>query len=150
TTPFNRVIALDPETGKQLWTHDPKTDLTLNFGDGLINRGVAAWPAPAHPPNAQTMEHAAEPRRIYEATLDARLIAIDAQTGVPCPDLGVNGQVSLRDVPRYIRGQYHMTSPPAVIDDVVVVGSAVDDNSLVDMPSGMVRAYDARTGALRW
>ncbi len=43
-----------------------------------------------------------------------------------------------------------MTSPPAVIDDIVVVGSAIDDNSRVEMPSGVVRAFDARTGALRW
>ena len=43
-----------------------------------------------------------------------------------------------------------MTSPPAVIDDLVVVGSAIDDNSRVEMPSGVVRAFDAKTGKLRW
>jgi quinoprotein glucose dehydrogenase len=58
--------------------------------------------------------------------------------------------VSLRDVPRYIKGQYHMTSPPAVIDDLVVVGSSIDDNTKAEMPSGVVRAFDARSGALRW
>jgi quinoprotein glucose dehydrogenase len=82
--------------------------------------------------------------------LDARLIALDAATGEPCLDFGNRGQISLRDVARYIPAQYHMTSPPAVIDDVVVVGSAIDDNSRVDMPSGVVRAFDARTGARRW
>ena len=145
TTPFNRVIALDPETGKQRWEYDPKTDLSLNYGDGLINRGVAAWPAPGADQQGKAI-----PRRLFEATLDARLIALDATTGVPCPDFGSGGQVSLRDVARYIPGQYHITSPPAVIDDVVVVGSAIDDNSRVDMPSGVVRAFDARSGALRW
>jgi quinoprotein glucose dehydrogenase len=65
-------------------------------------------------------------------------------------DFGNRGQISLRDVARYIPAEYHMTSPPAVIDDLVVVGSAIDDNARVDMPSGVVRAFDARTGALRW
>jgi quinoprotein glucose dehydrogenase len=150
TTPFNRVIALDPETGTQRWAYDPKTDLSLNYGDGLINRGVATWvdpsraaPSPGQPPQPGR-------RRIFEATLDARLIALDAGTGTPCADFGKAGEVSLRGVARYIRGQYHMTSPPAVVDDVVIVGSAIDDNSRVDMPSGVVRAFDVRTGALRW
>jgi quinoprotein glucose dehydrogenase len=143
TTPFNRVIALNPETGKQLWAYDPKTELSWNYGDGLINRGVATWSEPGKPGQRSR-------RRIFEATLDARLIAVDAESGVPCPDFGTGGQVSLRDVPRYIRGQYHMTSPPAVVDDLVIVGSAIDDNSRVDMPSGVVRAFDARTGGLRW
>ncbi|HVV71022.1 MAG TPA: PQQ-binding-like beta-propeller repeat protein, partial [Verrucomicrobiae bacterium] len=66
------------------------------------------------------------------------------------PDFGDHGQVSLRKVERYSRGQYHMTSPPAVIDDVVVVGSAIDDNGRADMPSGVVRAFDVHSGALRW
>jgi len=150
TTPFNRVIALDPQTGKQLWAHDPKTELSWNYGDGLINRGVAAWPDPGKPLNAASPPARHDRRRIYEATLDARLIAIDALTGEPCRDFGVGGQVSLRNVARYIRGQYHVTSPPAVLGDVVIVGSAIDDNSRVDMPSGVVSAFDARTGALRW
>jgi quinoprotein glucose dehydrogenase len=144
TTPFNRVIALDPETGRQHWVHDPKTELSWNYGDGLISRGVATWPAPSDGSNTPAR------RRIFEATLDARLIALDAITGKPCSDFGTGGQVSLRKVARYAPGQYHMTSPPAVIDDLVVVGSSIDDNSRVDMPSGVVRAFDARSGALRW
>jgi quinoprotein glucose dehydrogenase len=147
TTPFNRVIALDPETGAQRWAHDPKTELDWNYGDGLINRGVATW---LDSSKADTKPGTPGRRRIFEATLDARLIALDAATGKPCEDFGRTGQVSLRDVPRYIPGQYHMTSPPTVIDDLVVVGSAIDDNSKVAMPSGVVRAFDARSGALRW
>jgi quinoprotein glucose dehydrogenase len=144
TTAFNRVFALDPETGKQRWVYDPMTELAGDYGDGLINRGVSAW---------HDLRHAkAKPcrLRIFETTLDARLIALDGATGAPCLDFGNHGQISLRNVARYIPGQYHMTSPPAVIDDVVVVGSSIDDNSRVDMPSGVVRAFDARTGALRW
>ncbi len=144
TTGFNRVFAVDAETGKQRWVYDPMIELAGNYGDGLINRGVAAWLDPSRLKGKPCR------RRIFEATLDARLIALDAANGEPCMDFGNRGQISLRDVARYIPGQYHMTSPPAVIDDIVVVGSAIDDNSRVDMPSGVVRAFDARTGALRW
>ncbi len=144
TTPFNRVIALEPETGVRRWAYDPKTELTLPYGDGLINRGVSTW--------LDCTRAAGQPchRRIFEATLDGRLIALDAATGTPCADFRHSGQVSLIDVPRYRAGWYHMTSPPVVIDDMVVVGSSIDDNGRVDMPSGVVRALDARTGALRW
>jgi len=152
TTPFNRVIALDPTTGKQLWSHDPNIDQSLDYGDGLINRGVATWLDPSATGGKKCK------RRIFEATLDARLIALDAVTGMPCRDFGASGQVDLRNVPGYqhpnlgehMQGWYHMTSPPVTIDDVVIVGSAIDDNVRVDMPSGVVRAFDARTGALRW
>jgi quinoprotein glucose dehydrogenase len=144
STAFNRVIALDPATGKQRWAYDPQVDLTLDYGDGLINRGVATWLDTARPPHQPCR------RRIYEETQDARLVALDAATGKPCMDFGASGQVSLRDVPGYRAGWYHMTSPPTVIDDLVVVGSAIDDNQRIAMPSGIVRAFDARTGALRW
>jgi len=146
TTGFNRVIALNPETGTLRWAYDPKIDLTWDYGDALVNRGVATWLDPL----ANGKAGATCRRRIYEATQDARLIALDAASGLPCADFGENGQVSLRNVPRYMPGRYHMTSPPAVIDDLVVVGSAINDNNRVDMPSGVVRAFDARTGELRW
>lgn len=144
TTPFNRVIALDPATGKQRWAYDPLIDRTLDYGDGLVNRGASTW--------LDSSRVAGKPcrRRIFEATQDARLISLDAATGKPCADFGNGGQVSLREVRGYLAGWYHMTSPPAVIDDIVVVGSAIDDNHRVDMPAGVVRAFDARTGALRW
>src|ERR1700677_3047921 len=144
TTGFNRVIALDRETGKQRWAYDPLVEQAADYGDGLINRGVATWLDP------DRAEGKLCHRRIFEATLDARLIALDAATGAGCPDFGASGQLSLRNVARYLPGQYHMTSAPTVIDDIVVVGSAINDNSRVDMPSGVVRAFDARTGALRW
>ncbi len=150
TTAFNRVIALDPSTGDERWAFDPQLDLSLDYGDGLINRGVASW--------LDASRDAKQPcrRRIYEATLDARLVALDGATGKPCGDFGHEGQVLLRDVPGYEsrnlgehpQGWYHMTSPPVVIDDLVIVGSAIDDNNRADMPSGVVRAFDARTGAL--
>ncbi len=152
STPFNRVIALDPATGKQRWAYDPKIDLSLDYGDGLINRGVATW--------LDGSRSSSQPcrRRIFEATLDARLIALDSTTGQPCADFGQRGFVDLRDVPGYTtlglgehhRGWYHMTSPPTVINDLVIVGSAIDDNTRLDMPLGVVQAFDVRTGVRRW
>jgi len=144
STPFNRVIALDPKTGSQRWAYDPKIDLTWDYGDGLVNRGVATWVDPAEASSTACR------RRIFELTVDARLLALDALTGKPCADFGQNGEVSLQDVLRYHKGWYHMTSPPAVVDGVVVVGSAINDNNRVEMPSGVVRAYDVRSGKLRW
>ncbi|HEY3990655.1 MAG TPA: PQQ-binding-like beta-propeller repeat protein, partial [Acidobacteriaceae bacterium] len=157
TTAFNRVIALDPATGAERWAFDPQIDRSLDYGDGLINRGVATWLDVSQQDGSRAARQPCR-RRIYEATLDARLIALDAASGKPCADFGRDGQVLLRDVPGYEsrspgehpQGWYHMTSPPAVIDDLVIVGSAIDDNNRADMPSGVVRAFDARTGALRW
>jgi quinoprotein glucose dehydrogenase len=143
TTPFNRMIALDPATGKQLWAYDPKVYINAPYGDGLINRGLAAWRDPKAGKGACAL-------RLYEATLDARLVSVDAATGAPCPGFGTEGVVSLRDVARYRIGQYHMTSPPIVVDGVVVVGSAIDDNARAEMPSGAVRGFDARSGKLLW
>lgn len=144
TTPTNQVIALDAERGTERWRHDPKIDPTWNYGDGLINRGVAIW--------LDRRESAGQScrRRIYEATLDARLLALDAATGKPCADFGNDGQISMIDVAAYRPGVYHMTSPPVVIDDFVVVGSSINDNDRVEMPGGVVRAFDARSGSLRW
>ena len=148
STPFNRVIAIDPASGQQLWAYDPKLDRAQPYGDGLINRGLAAWRDP------QITTRAAGKRpcalRLYEATLDARLVSVDAATGLPCASFGLAGEVSLRDVARYRPGQYHMTSPPIVVDGVVVVGSAIDDNARADMPSGAVRGFDARSGKRLW
>ena len=145
TTGFNRVIALDPASGAERWSYDPRTVLNAAYGDGLINRGVATWLDPTRGTTSPCR------RRIFEATLDARIIALDAATGQPCTDFGSGGEVTLNGgVARYTRGAYHMTSPPAIIDDLVVVGSSIDDNGRADMPGGVVRAFDVRTGALRW
>jgi quinoprotein glucose dehydrogenase len=141
TTPFNRVIALDPISGKQLWSHDPKIDRTQDYGDGLINRGVAAWRNPAASDCKLTL---------FEATLDARLIALDAATGEPCAAFGDHGEVLLTGVSGFHPGWYHQSSPPLVLDGVVVVGSAINDNSRADMTAGTVRGFDARTGKELW
>jgi quinoprotein glucose dehydrogenase len=146
STPFNRVIALDPESGQEKWSFDPKIDLRAPFSEGLVNRGVTLW--------SDARRTAGEPchRRIFLATIDARLFALDAATGRPCADFGADGQIDLaRGIPNIARrGEYEETSPPAVVDDLVIVGSSIADNDRVASPSGVVRAFDARNGALRW
>jgi glucose dehydrogenase len=82
TTPFNRVIALDPETGKQRWAFDPKIDENWQSGDGLINCGLATWLDTARAPGASCQWLP------FEATIDARLIALDARTGKACAHFG--------------------------------------------------------------
>src|SRR5262249_10551218 len=146
TTPFNRVIALDPESGEEKWAFDPKIDLRAPYSEGLINRGVALWSDP-NKTGGDTCG-----RRVFIATIDARLIALDATTGRPCADFGANGQIDLtQGISNIIRrGEYEETSAPAVIDDLVIVGSSISDNDRVKSPSGAVRAFDARTGVLRW
>jgi quinoprotein glucose dehydrogenase len=143
---YNRVIALDPETGSARWTYDPHLDLSLDdLGDPAV-RGVSTWLDPNR--------GATEPcqRRIFVATLDSRLIALDARTGTPCADFGVAGQVDLfQDVPgEGTRNDYAETSPPAIIDDLVVVGAAIGDNRRTDIKRGIIRAFDARHGTERW
>ncbi len=146
STPFNQVIALEAETGAQKWFHDPKVDRSRGRSE-VTSRGVAAWLDPRAEAGAPCR------RRIFTGTIDARLIALDGATGAPCEGFGTHGQIDLTagvDLGRTERGDYQVTSPPAVIEDLVVVGSAIGDNQGVEEPSGVVRAFDARTGALRW
>ena len=145
STPFGRVIALDPETGRERWTFDPKVDLWISYGNDLVSRGVSTW----LDSSARADERCR--RRILLATIDARLFALDAATGTPCAGFGSGGQVDLSaDVGFTYPGEYHVTSPPVVVGDLIVVGSAINDNQRVDAPRGIVRAFDARSGALRW
>jgi quinoprotein glucose dehydrogenase len=145
-TPFNRVIALDPETGRERWSFDPKVDRRANYANQALCRGVAAWR------DARAAAGAACARRIFSATVDGRLLALDAASGAPCAGFGADGQVSLLEGVGEQKwpGEYQVTSAPTLVGDVVVVGSAVSDNQRLDAPSGVVRAYDARSGALRW
>ena len=141
-TPLGRVIALDPVTGKQRWTYDSHVPKDAGFGD-FATRGVSTWKSPdGH-------------RFIYIATIDGRLIALDAVSGRPCPDFGDNGIVNLRQGLRIPPRQggyadFEETSPPAVIGDTIVVGSAIADNGSTDQPSGEVRAFSAATGKMKW
>lgn len=139
-TPFNRIIALDPETGAERWAYDPHIDLSGDYANQLICRGVDYWESPEGE------------GRLLMGTNDGRLVAIDADSGKPCPKFGEAGQVDLKSGSGEERwlGEYQVTSPPVVAGDVAVVGSAVGDNARVDAPSGVVRGYDVRTGELVW
>ncbi len=145
STPLNRVIALDPENGHELWRYDPKLRLDLERNEGFVSRGVAFWQDGA----VRTPRACAQ--RIFFGTVDARLLSLDAATGRLCAEFGEGGTVHLdRNVGRVQEGQYGVTSPPAVIGDVIVVGSAIGDNRRVDMEHGTVRGFDARTGHPLW
>jgi quinoprotein glucose dehydrogenase len=141
-TPLGRVIAIDPVTGKQRWAYDSNVPKDAGFGD-FATRGVSTWKSPdGH-------------RSIYIATIDGRLIALDAVTGRPCQDFGDNGIVNLRQGLRIPPRQggyadFEETSPPAVIGDTIVVGSAIADNGSTDQPSGEVRAFNTLTGKMKW
>lgn len=145
-TPLGKIIALNPTSGAELWRHDAKVSARAGFGD-FTSRGVSTWVDPDAAPAAPCR------RRIIAATVDARLLALDARTGQPCAGFGTNGTVSLRAGLRnapFEFAEYEVTSPPAIVNGMIVVGSAVADNNRVDAASGEVRGYDARTGVLRW
>ena len=145
-TPLGRVFALDPDTGTQRWLYDARVGRRHDFGD-FASRGVSTWLDPLAAPEGTCR------RRIYVATIDARLIALDAARGRPCVDFGARGTIDLRKGLRIAPFEfpaYQQTSPPLVIDGLVVVGSSIADNSRLAPASGEVRAFDARTGALRW
>ncbi len=146
---MNRVIALDPATGQERWVHDPQIPLA-GTGSKYLCRGVAYWP------DSQAQASAVCAHRVYTATRDLRLIALDARNGEPCTDFGVRGEVNLwpeifSEVPDMNDGDVQFSAPPLVTGDLVIVGSA--DNTKfwrADNPSGAVRAFDARSGELRW
>jgi quinoprotein glucose dehydrogenase len=143
STPYGRVIALDPETGRELWVHDPQVDRKRRYSNGYVTRGVAHWRDP------QSSGPCAS--RILQATVDSRLIAIDSATGRPCESFGDGGTVDLHvGVERLERPEHHkMTSPPVVVGDVIAVGASLIDMRPVQ-PSGDVRGYDARSGRQLW
>ena len=145
STPFNRVLALDPETGQEKWSFDPKIDLHVHYSEGLVNRGVAFWSGPG--PTTAPAISAFSWRRSTRACLRSM-----PRPASPAPALAPAGRsTSSRASPTSTRrGEYEETSAPAVIDDLVIVGSSIADNDRVDSPDGAVRAFDARTGALRW
>jgi quinoprotein glucose dehydrogenase len=144
STPMNRVFALDPAQGTELWRFDPEIKTDIERSEGFITRGVSWWG------DEQATEGPCS-SRIFHGTVDARLFALDADTGAPCREFGENGVVRLDvGVGEVQEGQYGLTSPAAIVGDVVVVGSSMGDNRRVDMERGIVRGYDARSGELIW
>jgi quinoprotein glucose dehydrogenase len=145
STPLGKVVALDPQTGQPRWSRDFEVRRKRYFGD-WVTRGVSYWRSADRKQGACT-------RRVIVATVDARLFAMDAIDGKACADFGRNGEVDLvaglRNQQSY-GDEYEQTSPPAIINDLIVVGSAIADNNSTVGATGEVRAFDVRTGALRW
>ena len=157
-TPHNNLIALDADTGKELW----KNAINAKAAVWQRCRGMAYFDATA--PLAQPSQPDSSPvtaavvpagancqRRLLTNTIDARLIAVDADTGEFCQGFGNNGQVDLKaglgDVPD---AYYQLSSAPLMAGTTVVVGGRVADNVQTDMPGGVIRGFDVITGAMRW
>jgi quinoprotein glucose dehydrogenase len=141
STPFNRVVALDAATGRELWAYDPRAyDAGQpSNGTGFVHRGVATWSD-------------GKQRRILIASR-WRLIALDASTGKPIPTFGTNGEVDLTANILWSveRKHYTNTSPPVVYGDLVIVGNGVGDRLVYKRdPPGDVQAFDVRTGKRVW
>jgi quinoprotein glucose dehydrogenase len=139
TTPYGRVVALDPATGKELW-------VTPIEGPGQPSqRGLEYWPGDG-----------ATPPRLFFGTRDGRLFALDAATGKPAAEFGSGGMIDLK-TPEVMQGaagggfgpNYGMTSPPIVFRNLVITGSAVQEFPAKGV-AGDVRAWDARTGKRVW
>ena len=143
-TSQNVMIALDADSGEERWRFDPENE-TPPFSIFGNCRGVTYY----HLPERGKGELCAE--RIYTATTDARMIAVDLNSGVPCAEFGTGGEISLRAGMGELKPLYYLvTSPPTVASGALVVGGMVLDNQETDGPSGVVRGYDPATGDLLW
>ena len=147
-TPFNRIIAIDPGTGKQKWQYDVNLSLDIDPANQFVCRGVTYWQDAMATPETKCSS------RIFMATNDTRLVSVDAKTGEACAGFSDHedntsrpGEINVgAKVELYWPGEYQMTSPPVVLNDVVIIGSAISDNARVEAPAGVVKAFDARTG----
>ncbi|MBB4630823.1 pyrroloquinoline quinone-dependent dehydrogenase [Sphingosinicella soli] len=143
-TPFARVIALDPATGRERWVFDPQIDPRFRIPDQYICRGVSQWR------DTQVPETAACATRIILATVDMRLIALDARSGRPCVAFGEGGTVRVDPGKVHHPGEVKLAGPAAIVRDSIVIGTSVLDNVRASAPRGIVRAFDARSGREIW
>ena len=158
-TPFGRVVALDPARGTERWVYDPGARIggyaTPEDPEGLTSPGFAncrgvSWWEDRRAPEGRLCRH-----RIFLATHDLHLVALDAPSGRLCPDFGSGGSVDIEPTvlnarPPAVKGEVKFPGPPTVVNDVVVLGTSVRDFNRANAPNGSVRAFDARTGAARW
>jgi len=143
----NILMALDARTGHELWRFDPKVaDESIPYTAAC--RGVTYYSVPV-PEGTTAVEHCAT--RIFEGTLDARLIAVDARDGKPCAGFGANGEVDItRGMGEVLPAMVSITSPPAIVRGVLITGHQVLDGQYRGAPSGVIQGFDAVTGELRW
>ncbi len=140
----NIIVSLDPDTGAERWRFDPKIQ-TPHWGFWDTCRGVTHYAVP------ESRRTASCPSRVFTATTDARLLAVDGTTGERCEDFGQHGEISLLPgMGEVIPGFYFVTSPPTIANDVLVLGGWVVDNQQTEEPSGVVRGFDPMTGELLW
>jgi len=151
---MNAMFALDPATGRKIWSYDPHVGANY-IPYTAACRGVAFYSVP----NAPAGQACAE--RVIEGTLDMRLIAVDAATGRPCEDFGNHGQANLQiglgqkdtidgKPGPMIPGTASITATPVIVQGVIVTGQEVLDGQRRWAPSGVIRGYDAVSGQLRW
>ena len=141
---MNKIFALDAATGTQFWTFDPEVS-TDALGYNASCRGLVYF----EDATAEQGELCAS--RVVNLTHDARMIALDTETGQLCPDFGNSGMVNLMEgIGDFAPGFYAPTSPPTLVRDVLVVGSQVSDGQQRSAPSGVIRGFNAVTGELEW
>ncbi|MEO7433430.1 MAG: pyrroloquinoline quinone-dependent dehydrogenase [Dokdonella sp.] len=146
STATGKVFALDAAKGTERWHFNADVPTWKDYSE-MTTRGVSWWR------DASGTADAACAQRILFATIDARLLAIDAKTGKRCSNFGANGEIALSNGVRAGErrvGQYEVTSPPAIAGDVAIVGSSIGDNGGSDLELGVVRAFDIRTGRELW
>lgn len=143
-TATNNLAKLDPVTGKAIWTHDVGTKYE-SVPYTAACRGLAHHVSKTIPAGQQCHE------KIIEGTIDGRLIAVDAATGKSCEGFGEGGQVSLlTGLGKTVPGFVAMTSPPVIVNGTIVANHQVQDGQRRWAPSGVIRGYDADTGAFKW
>ncbi|MBY5924156.1 MULTISPECIES: glucose/quinate/shikimate family membrane-bound PQQ-dependent dehydrogenase [unclassified Halomonas] len=159
-TPHNWLVALDADSGEKLWQYDAKVPAESSRQHQTC-RGVSYLPPASGDEDAldvavmdapsESLEPIQCDAQLFMPTSDARLLAVDPATGALCENFADNGELDLmHNMPFKQSGFYYSTSPPVVANGLVVVAGAVNDNYAVNSPSGVIRAYDARTGELRW
>lgn len=163
-TPHHWVIALDADSGEEIWKFDPQIDKDISrqhqtcrgvsYFDGHQQAETPASGEDSAVAASGERDLSADPtcqRRLFLPTGDARLIALDPETGERCAGFGDNGSVDLwANMPHQKDGFYYSTSPPVVTEDYVIIGGAVNDNVSTREPSGVIRAYDVDNGELVW
>ncbi|HVN81237.1 MAG TPA: PQQ-binding-like beta-propeller repeat protein [Terriglobia bacterium] len=148
TTPTSCAIAVDGETGEEIWAFDPFSGQEVAHRP-MPSRGVAYWEGNSS--ITRTGEENRDDKRIFYATVDGRLFALDAKTGKPCQGFGIGGAIDLRKgiADKWPQGRVELTSPPAIYRDLVITGSSLQEFPSKG-PSGAVRAFDVKTGKLVW